>query len=119
MLARCLPTATSRAYAKLGIMVPSAAGSRHRLLYRPITAIQLHQLRRLSQRPQDPNKPPSTPAEETAQESSNHKPQSVLDRMGATRTVKIVVIVFFCIYATMETIFYASALYRYLSKKFK
>lgn len=43
--------------------------------------------------------------------------QSVLDRMGATRTVKIVVIVFICIYGTMETIFYGAALYRYLTKK--
>lgn len=42
--------------------------------------------------------------------------QSVLDRMGATRNVKIAVIVFLCIYGTMETIFYAGVLYRYFTK---
>lgn len=42
--------------------------------------------------------------------------QSVLDRMGATRNIKIAVIVFLCIYGTMETIFYAGVLYRYFTK---
>ena len=37
--------------------------------------------------------------------------------MGATRTVKIVVIGFLCIYGTMETVFYANAAYRYFTKK--
>lgn len=42
---------------------------------------------------------------------------SVLDRMGANRTTKIVIIVFLSIYGTMETIFYANAACRYFSKE--
>ncbi|KAL1852343.1 hypothetical protein Daus18300_012238 [Diaporthe australafricana] len=42
---------------------------------------------------------------------------SVLDRMGANRTTKIVIIVFLSIYGTMETLFYANAAYRYFSKE--
>lgn len=63
--------------------------------------------------------PPKSSAHSSSEPGAGAQPkrQSALDRMGATRTVKIVVIVFICIYGTMETIFYASALYRYLNNK--
>lgn len=63
--------------------------------------------------------PPKSSAHSSSEPGAGAQPkrQSTLDRMGATRTVKIVVIVFICIYGTMETIFYAGALYRYLNNK--
>lgn len=38
-----------------------------------------------------------------------------LDKLGATRTVKVVVIVFLSIFGTLETVFYAKAAMRWLA----
>lgn len=67
----------------------------------------------------------STPGRSPGRATASEKPAppkkegrlSVLDRMGANRTTKIVIIVFLSIYGTMETLFYANAAYRYFSKE--
>lgn len=105
------PTVTATAYRKLGIAVATAA--HHGILARPLTAIPV---RRISQGPQGSDQPPVS-NKCSAEPSAKPKRQSILDQMGATRTVKIVVIVFISIYATLETIFYAKALYHYFHKK--
>lgn len=67
----------------------------------------------------NPRVRPEAPATASKKPASSKKEGrlSVLDRMGANRTTKIVIIVFFSIYGTMETLFYANAAYRYFSKE--
>lgn len=84
-----------------------------RLLMRPNAATQLRHLgdnSRIRHRA-------SATASEKPESSKKGGRLSVLDRMGANRTTKIVIIVFLSIYGTMETIFYANAAYRYFSKQ--
>lgn len=74
------------------------------------------QLRHYSGNPRVRPREPATASEKL--DSSTKKGRiSVLDRMGANRTTKIVIIVFLSIYGTMETLFYANAAYRYFSKE--
>lgn len=69
-------------------------------------------------RPQNPpQQHPVSEKKNNADPEPKQQRQSLLDQMGATRNVKIAVIIFLCIYGTMETVFYAGALYRYLSKE--
>lgn len=84
------------------------------LSWRPDQAAM--QLRHLSGNPRDRIQASVTASEKPAP-STKQSRLSVLDRMGANRTTKIVIIVFLCIYGTMETIFYANAAYRYFSKE--
>lgn len=74
------------------------------------------QLRHLGSNPRDRIQASVTTPKKPAS-STKQSRLSVLDRMGANRTTKIVIIVFLCIYGTMETIFYANAAYRYFSKE--
>lgn len=74
------------------------------------------QLRHLGSGPRDRTQASSTASEKPASSIKGGR-LSVLDRMGANRTTKIVIIVFLCVYGTMETIFYANAAYRYFSKE--
>lgn len=57
--------------------------------------------------------------QQTLPPTDNLKPkrQSTLGRLGATRRVKIVVLIFLAIYGTMEGIFYTTWLYRYFTNK--
>ncbi|OIW23554.1 hypothetical protein CONLIGDRAFT_637515 [Coniochaeta ligniaria NRRL 30616] len=116
ILTRHVPSTTSR---QLLSIVPTAI--QHRLLLRSLAATSVH-LRHLSQRPQaaEQTSPSTSATDGTAAQNSSAvkpKPQSTLDRLGATRTVKIVIIVFLCIYGTMEGIFYTTWLYRYFTNK--
>lgn len=81
------------------------------LLLRPNAATQL---RRLGDNPRIRPQNSAT-ASEKPDSSKKGGRLSVLDRMGANRTTKIIIIVFLSIYGTMETIFYANAAYRYFS----
>ena len=83
------------------------------LILRPNAATQLRHLGGNSQvRPQTS----ATASDKPASQKKEGR-LSVLDRMGANRTTKIVIIVFLSVYATMETLFYANAAYRYFSKE--
>lgn len=84
-----------------------------RLFMRPNAATQL---RHLGDNPRIRPQASAT-ASEKPDLSKKGGRLSVLDRMGANRTTKIVIIVFLSIYGTMETIFYANAAYRYFSKE--
>lgn len=74
------------------------------------------QLRHLGGNPRDRIQASVTVSEKSTS-STKQSRLSVLDRMGANRTTKIVIIVFLCIYGMMETMFYANAAYRYFSKE--
>lgn len=116
MLARRI---SSTAYARVPALGSTAV--RNRLMLRSLAATGMP-LRHVSQHPEgvDQTSPLASATESrTSHQKSAVKPkrQSALDRLGATRTVKVVIIVFLCIYGTMEGIFYTTWLYRYLTNK--
>lgn len=111
-LATLLHTASKTAHPKHVGM--SNACPNRRLVFAP-NRVGMH-LRHLSGSPQDRPQANATASEKTASSKKQGR-LSVLDRMGANRTTKIVIIVFLSIYGTMETIFYANAAYRYFSKE--
>lgn len=110
-LATILPMASTTLHTK-HVLVNQPSLHR-RLLMRPNPAMQLRHLGGNSRiRPQA-----SATASKKPDSLKKEGRLSVLDRMGANRTTKIVIIVFLSIYGMMETIFYANAAYRYFSKE--
>jgi hypothetical protein len=107
-----LPPIASRAGHTRHIHV-SQLSTHHRFSLRPNAATQL---RHIGGYPGSRPQGPATASEKPASAKKEGR-LSVLDRMGANRTTKIVIIVFLSIYGTMETIFYANAAYRYFSKE--
>lgn len=81
----------------------------------PLT-VQGRQLRYLGRIPESAQHPPKGTDPESSS-TVRPKRQSTLDRLGATRKVKVAVLVFLAIYGTAETVFYTAWLYRYFTNK--
>ncbi|KUI63269.1 hypothetical protein VP1G_11500 [Cytospora mali] len=110
LTARLSPTSRIGYTKRTGV---SSSDPHQRLLLHPYVATQLC---RLSEGHKDQPQTFISTSEKPAS-SPEHGRVSLLDRMGANRTTKIVIVVFLCIYGTMETIFYVTAAYRHLSKR--
>lgn len=110
--AAIVPFASRAGHARqIHVSRPSTNHQHH--LSGPIAATQIRHLGSDSKSQPQASATASGKADSTKKEGR----QSVLDRMGANRTTKIVIIVFLSIYGTMETIFYVNAAYRYFSKE--
>ncbi|KAK2598612.1 hypothetical protein N8I77_012008 [Diaporthe amygdali] len=110
-LATLLPTVPRRGHVnRVGVNRPIL---HQHFPFRTPTATQLRQL---SENHKSRAEASATASEKTASARKEGR-ISVLDRMGANRTTKIVIIVFLSVYGTMETLFYANAAYRYFSKE--